>query len=92
MTDAETFSVLTHELAHELLHDRNARLDPKGARLRELEAEAVAYVVSQGIGLEVGTASADYILHYDGDKAALARSLSRIQRTASEILTAISDI
>ncbi|GMU83703.1 MAG: hypothetical protein AMXMBFR47_35730 [Planctomycetota bacterium] len=92
MTPAEEYSTLGHELTHELLHDRSARLNAGGKQLRELEAEAVAFVVCRGIGLESGATSADYILHYNGDRIALSRSLARIQRTASEILTAISDI
>lgn len=92
MAPPEEFSTLVHELAHELLHDRNARLDHNALGLRELEAEAVAFVVCQGIGLDATTASADYILHYAGDRNGLARSLDRVQRVASEILSAISDV
>jgi hypothetical protein len=58
--------------------------------IRETEAEAVAFVVSNSIGLDTNTASADYIVHYDGDKDTLADSLSFIQSTATAILRAIS--
>ena len=58
--------------------------------MRELEAEAVAFTVCSGIGLETGTASADYIGLYNGDADLLAQSLDAIQRTASQILEAIS--
>lgn len=61
---AEEFSVLAHELAHELLHRGNDR--PKSKTVRETEAEAVAFVVSSGIGLETGAAASDYIQLYDG--------------------------
>jgi hypothetical protein len=54
-----------------------------------LEAEAVAYAVCCGIGLDVRSSSADYIQLYQGDEKKLAASLERIQRTASEILAAI---
>ena len=53
------------------------------------EAEAVAFVVSGAIGLDVNTASSDYIQLHAGDKATLAESLAFVQQTASEILTAI---
>lgn len=89
LTPAEEFSVLVHETSHELMHyDEGTR--PKERTVREAEAEAVAYVVCQGIGLDVNTASSDYIQLYDGDKKTLMQSLERIQRTAAEILEAVT--
>ena len=89
LAPAEEFSVLVHELAHEMLHQDPRNL-PKEKTVREAEAEAVAYVVCQGIGLDVNTASSDYIQLYDGDKKTLMTSLERIQRTAAEILEAVT--
>jgi acetaldehyde dehydrogenase (acetylating) len=57
--------------------------------VRETEAEAVAHVVCQSIGLDVNTAAADYIQSYAGNKDVLAESLSRIQRVAADIIEAI---
>ena len=79
------FSVLVHELAHELLH-RSDRRGQTDIRIRETEAEAVAFVVSSAIGLDTGTASSDYIQLYRGDKQTLIDSLDYIQRVAGEIL------
>jgi RNA polymerase sigma factor (sigma-70 family) len=85
MAPAEEFSVLAHELAHEMLHhgQRDARL-PK--QVVETQAEAVAFVVCRGVGLETGTAAADYITLYNADKKTLAESLAVIQETSSQIL------
>jgi hypothetical protein len=85
MPPAEEFSVLAHELAHEMLHHRKdeARL-PKV--VVETQAEAVAYVVPRGVGLETNSAAADYIALYNGDKKTLAESLSVIHATSSRIL------
>ncbi len=90
LAPADAFSVLVHELAHERLHQDPGNR-PKERTVREAEAEAVAYVVCQGIGLDVNTASSDYIQLYDGDKKTLIASLERIQRTAAEILEAVTD-
>jgi hypothetical protein len=88
LTPAEEFSVLSHELAHELLHkDAGARTLSK--TILETEAEAVAHVVSSGIGLQSNGASSDYIALYDGDADTLRQSLNGIQRTAHTILAAI---
>ena len=82
------FAVLVHEAAHELLH-QGARRGSTTKTVRETEAEAVAFVVSSAVGLDVNTACSDYIALYHGDKATLIESLGRIQQTASEILSAI---
>jgi len=57
-------------------------------RVRETEAEAVAFVVCEATGLKAEN-SVDYIHLYAGDKETLAESLEHIQRASAEILTAI---
>jgi len=88
MQPAEEFSVLAHELAHEILH--HGKDEPRLPKVvRETQAEAVAYVVSRGVGLETNSAAADYIALYTGDKKTLGQSLSAIQETSSRILEEI---
>jgi hypothetical protein len=60
------------------------------ATVRETEAEAVAFIVGQAIGLEMGRASSDYIQMYAGNAALLAESLEVVQRTSAVILDAIT--
>jgi hypothetical protein len=60
------------------------------ATVRETEAEAVAFIVGQAIGLEMGRASSDYIQMYAGNAALLAESLEVVQRTSAVILGAIA--
>lgn len=88
LSSAERFSVLAHEWAHEMLHKVKTSERPNKA-VRELEAEAVAFVVCSAAGLETGTAAADYIRLCDGDAEKLAASLDRIQKTACSIIDAI---
>ena len=87
---AEEFSTLVHELAHEMLHKAERRTATTKT-VRETEAEAIAFVVSQTIGLDAGRASADYIHLYHGNAALLTESLEVIQRTAALILSAIEN-
>ncbi len=54
MQPVEEFSTLVHEIGHEMLH-RGDRRALTSKTLRETEAEAVAFVVCQVIGLENGT-------------------------------------
>ncbi len=88
LSPAETFSTLVHETGHEMLH-RGERRTQTSHTVRETEAEAVAFVVSSAIGLDVNSASADYIQLHAGDRATLAESLAIVQQTAAEILNAI---
>ena len=89
-TMAEEFVTLVHETAHELLHKAERRTFTT-ATVRETEAEAVAFIVGQAIGLEMGNASSDYIQMYNGNAALLTESLDVIQRTSALILAAIHE-
>ena len=85
---AEEFSTLVHELAHEMLHKAERRTTTTKV-VRETEAEAIAFVVGKAVGLETGTASADYIHLYHGNASLLAESLEVIQQTSAVILAAL---
>lgn len=85
---SEEFATLAHEVAHEMLH-RDERGSVTTKRIRETEAEAVAFVVCSAIGLETGTTAQDYIGLYGGDAKLLSESLEYVQRTATQILNAI---
>ena len=85
---AEEFATLAHEVAHEMMH-RDERRSSTTKRVRETEAEAVAYVVCSAIGLETGSAAQDYIGLYGGDAKLLGESLEYVQRTATQILNVI---
>lgn len=85
---AEEFAVTAHELAHELLH-RSERRKETTRQIRELEAEAVSFVVSRAAGLDATDHSADYIQLYSGDKELLMQSLDHIQKVAAKIIEAL---
>ena len=85
---AEEFSTLVHELAHEMLHRAQRRTATTKA-VRETEAEAIAFVVGNAIGLNNGHASADYIHLYHGNAALLAESLEVIQKASAVLISAI---
>jgi len=87
-SEAEEFSTLVHELAHEMLHKAERRTTTTKV-VKETEAEAVAFVVGKAVGLKTGTASADYIHLYNGNASLLAESLEVIQQTAAVILAAL---
>jgi hypothetical protein len=86
MPPGETFAILVHEVAHELLHQQTGRKRQVSRTVRETEAEAVAYVVCQVMGLETTTRSADYIHMYQGDSDTLSESLDAVQKTAALLI------
>jgi len=88
MPPAEHLSTLAHELGHALLHRRDGR-EGLSRTVRETEAEAVAFVVCEAIGLESRSSSADYIQLWNGDVKTLTASLERVQKTAAQIIAAI---
>ena len=87
-SQAEEFSTLVHELAHEMLHKAERRTTTTKV-VKETEAEAIAFIVGRAVGLETGSASADYIHLYHGNASLLLESLEVIQKTSAVILTAL---
>jgi len=87
LSPAQDFSVKVHELAHEFLHHTGEKLSKTQ---KETEAEAVAYVVSQSIGLDTNTAFSDYIQLYKGNKEMLINSIQRIKDISGRILAGLT--
>jgi hypothetical protein len=88
-TRAQVFKTLVHEIAHAILHgveDHHARGE------MEVEAESVAFVVSNVLGLETGTYSFPYVAAWAGRENAQAMVLGsgkRIVRATNLILDAL---
>jgi antirestriction protein ArdC len=88
LSPADTFAVMAHEVAHELLHKGPRRAETT-ASIRETEAEAVAYAACCAVGLEAHSRASDYIQLHQGDTEKFQQSLDHIRKTASEILGAL---
>jgi hypothetical protein len=84
---AEELTTLVHEAAHLALKHQERRTATTKT-VRETEAEAVAFVVAQGIGINAAQ-SASYIQLYKGNASLLLESLEAVQQTAAVILAAI---
>ena len=88
-SEAETLATLVHEYAHESMHKSDRRTSTTKT-VRETEAEAVAFAVCSGLGLDCGSSSSDYIGLYDGNAGTLIASLELVQKTACQILDALT--
>jgi hypothetical protein len=82
--EADLARTLIHEYAHALLHF-DVDDDTERAK-REVEAEAVAYVVGRYCGLDT-SGSAFYLAAWESDDSEVVRErLGRISRTAEELI------
>jgi len=90
--ERQQVKTLAHELGHAVLHEPGEGR-PDSRPLLELEAESVAYVVCQNLGIETADYSFGYVATWagasDAARDAIKASGSRIQRAADQILTAI---
>jgi hypothetical protein len=84
---ADLASTLIHEFAHAELHF-DCENEAERSR-REVEAEAVAYIVSRYFGLDADN-SAFYLAAWDGEAPETLRDrLDRISNTAAELIEAV---
>ena len=84
---AQTIKTFAHELAHAVLHSDFGRAGLT-RELAELEAESVAYVVCQALGIDSSSYSFGYVSSWTGKEAAklIRQSGERIQKAAHRIL------
>lgn len=88
MSQVQTVKTLIHEMAHQKLHSDDPELSRNA---KEVEAEAVAYTVSQHFGIDTSDYSFGYIAGWSKGKdlAELKDSLDRIRTAADELITDI---
>ena len=91
MSEVQTVKTMIHELAHNMLKHAENKEDRSTC---EVEAESVAYVVSQFFGIETGDYSFPYIAGWAGakDKKVIQRVLGNIQKTADKIIGACEKV
>ena len=80
-------AVIAHEWGHELLHDREKRLELP-SQVKECHAEATAFVVMSHFGIAIPY-SADYLINWGNDADTLRRELDLVTAAASQIITKV---
>lgn len=93
MSQTQTVKTLVHEIAHAKLHVPPVLGGEGGLSRseREVEAESVAYVVCQHLGINTSDYSFGYVAGWSRDKdmTALKASLDRIRSTAAELIDGV---
>ena len=97
MSELQTLKTLIHEIAHAKLHDidLNAPLEDlenrPDRRIREVQAESIAYTVCQHYGLDTSDYSFGYVAGWSAGRelAELKSSLETIRSAAAEIINSI---
>jgi hypothetical protein len=79
---------LCHELGHVLLHDATRITTDRD--LAEIEAESVAYIVCNALGVETASYSLPYVANWaGGDMDKVRATAERVVRTAQAVLAAM---
>lgn len=94
MPERQTVKTLIHEISHSIMHTQEQLKDKKKGRDQiELEAESVACIVCEHYGFDSKEYSFPYIIGWGGKEfqEILKDSMPVIQKTASEIISRISD-
>lgn len=93
MSQTQTLKTLVHEICHAKCHNPEvlAETDNKNRQTREVEAESVAYVVCQNLGIDTADYSFGYIAGWSANKELpeLKASLAFIRSQAAEIIDSI---
>ena len=95
MSEVQTVKTLIHEMVHQKLHavDLTAGVDKQTRESKEVEAESVAYVVCQHLGINTSDYSFGYLAGWSDGKETpeLKASLGTIRNAAADMITAIDE-
>lgn len=93
MSEAQTLKTLVHEIAHSLMHTKEAVIEEGITRQEsEIEAESVAYIVCSYLGIDASDYSFPYIASWakNMDNGTLRQSMTDIISTSDRLINAMS--
>lgn len=95
MSEVQTVKTLIHEMAHQKLHslDTTEGVVKQTRESKEVEAESVAYVVCQHLGIDTSDYSFGYVAGWSAGKEVpeLKASLGTIRDAAADMMIAIDE-
>jgi antirestriction protein ArdC len=88
---AQAVKTLAHELGHVLLHARQVRTERLTREVAEVEAESVAYLVTEAHGIDAGGYTVPYVAGWSGGATGVVlASAERVLSTAGAVLDAVA--
>ncbi|GIL33875.1 MULTISPECIES: ArdC-like ssDNA-binding domain-containing protein [Lactobacillaceae] len=84
--NALKLKTLYHEYAHSQLHGLKSAFKDRPRAYQETQAEAVAYVAMQNIGVDTSNYSLGYVATWAKDKAVIHSALSEIQQVSNKVI------
>lgn len=84
--NALKLETLYHEYAHSQLHGLTSEFKDRPRAYQETQAEAVAYVAMQNIGVDTSNYSLGYVATWAKDKAVIHSALSEIQQVSNKVI------
>ena len=84
--NALKLKTLYHEYAHSQLHGLKSAFKDRPRAYQETQAEAVAYVAMQNIGVDTSNYSLGYVATWAKGKAVIHSALSEIQQVSNKVI------
>lgn len=92
MSEAQIIKTMLHEVAHSILHDKEAgECKDADGQTKEVQAESIAYCVANYIGIDTSDYSFGYVAGWSNNKELdeLKSSLNIINKTAAKLINDI---
>lgn len=92
MSESQTLKTLVHEIAHSMLHGKGGEEEKADRNTMEVQAESVAYVVCNYLGIDTSSYSFGYIAGWSKGKETkeLKASLDIINKTAGAFIKEVA--
>lgn len=91
LSEEQTIKTTIHEIAHAILHNPNGEEKGADRKTREIQAESVAFIVCDFLGIDSSEYSFGYIAGWcKGDLKLVSQNMEVIRKTANTIKEAIA--
>ena len=94
LSTVQAIKTMVHETAHSILHRTGGKSEKVSRSEMELQAESIAFIVSDFLGIDTGEYSFPYIASWakDKDGKSLAENLEIIGKTAKNMIDALESL
>ncbi len=93
LSQMQTIKTLCHEGAHSILHCKGGEMEKADRNTMELQAESVAFIVCNYLGIDSSDYSFGYVAGWSKDKSSkqLEKNMAVISKTAMQMISKIEE-